>query len=467
MQQLLDGVEVLRLRGNPARTEITSISHDSRKVTTGTLFCCLRGARVDGHDFAPAAVAAGASALLCERELPLDVPQAVVGDSRAAAGPAAAAFFGHPSRRMTLVGVTGTNGKTTTAHLVKAVLEADGRKTGVIGTLSGRRTTPEAIDLQMQLASMIDDGSTAAAIEVSSHALVQHRVGGTWFAVVAFTNLSPEHLDYHESMEAYFEAKSLLFRPEYAALAVVNGDDPWGRRLIESARIPTTSFSLAEVEDLDLGPTSSSFTWRGQAVTLQLGGMFNVQNAVSAAAIGSTLGVDERTVAAGLAAAPPVPGRFQTVEARQPFLVIVDYAHTPASLEQLLQSARHYTTGRVITVFGCGGDRDRIKRPAMGAVATRLSDLAFLTSDNPRHEDPGAIIDEVRAGVERPEVLVVEPDRRAAIAAALAAACDGDVVVLAGKGHETVQVVGDEELDFDDRVVALEELAALSGAGGW
>jgi UDP-N-acetylmuramoyl-L-alanyl-D-glutamate--2,6-diaminopimelate ligase len=467
MQQLLDGVEVLRLRGDPGRAEITSISHDSRNVTTGTLFCCLRGVHADGHDFAARAVAAGASALLTERELPLDVPQAVVADTRAAAGPVAAAVFGHPSRRMNVVGITGTNGKTTTAHLVKAVLEADGRQTGVIGTLSGPRTTPEAIDLQMQMSAMVDDGDTAVAVEVSSHALVQHRVAGTWFAVVAFTNLSPEHLDYHESMEAYFEAKSLLFGPERAGVAVVNADDSYGRRLIESARIPTTPFSLAEVDDLDVGPRWSTFTWRGHAVKLQFGGVFNVQNAVAAASIGSSLGLDDGTVVAGLSAAPPVPGRFQTVDAGQPFLVVVDYAHTPASLEQALQSARHDTTGRVITVFGCGGDRDRIKRPAMGAIATRLSDLAFLTSDNPRHEDPMGIIDEVLAGVERPEVLVVEPDRRAAIAGALGAARSGDVVVLAGKGHESMQVVGDDELPFDDRIVAREELAALSGAGAW
>jgi UDP-N-acetylmuramoyl-L-alanyl-D-glutamate--2,6-diaminopimelate ligase len=467
MQQLLDGVEVLRLRGDPARTEITSISHDSRQVTAGTMFCCLRGASVDGHDFAARAVAAGASALLCERELPLDVPQAIVADTRVAAGPAAAALFGHPSRRMTVVGVTGTNGKTTTTHLVRAVLEAAGRKTGVIGTLSGPRTTPEAIELQAQLGAMVDDGTTAAAIEVSSHALVQHRVDGTWFSVVAFTNLSPEHLDYHQSMEAYFAAKSSLFGPERAGLAVVNADDPWGRRLIESARVPTTPFSLAEANDLDVGRTSSTFVWQGQTVKLQLGGAFNVVNAIAAAEIGRALGVDAPTVAAGLSAAPPVPGRFETVDSGQPFLVIVDYAHTPASLEQVLQSARHGTAGRVITVFGCGGERDRVKRPVMGAVATRLSDVAYLTSDNPRGEDPGTIIDEVRAGVERPEVLIVEPNRRAAIAGALASARDGDTVVLAGKGHEITQVVGDDALPFDDRTVAREELARISRGRGW
>ncbi|MDQ6928647.1 MAG: UDP-N-acetylmuramoyl-L-alanyl-D-glutamate--2,6-diaminopimelate ligase [Actinomycetota bacterium] len=467
MQQLLEEVEVLSLRGDPSRTEIRSISHDSRTVTPGALFCCLRGERADGHDFAARAVASGATALLCETALPLDVAQVIVADTRAAAGPAAAAFFGHPSRRLAVVGVTGTNGKTTTTHLVKSVLEAAGRSTGVIGTLSGPRTTPEAIDLQAQLATMVDDGNTAASIEVSSHALVQQRVAGTWFSVAAFTNLSPEHLDYHESMEAYFEAKSLLFSPDRAGVAVVNADDPWGKRLLDSARMPMTPFSIDDVGDLDVGARASTFSWHGEPITLQVGGRFNVVNAVAAASIATVLGVDPATVAAGLNAAPAVPGRFETIDAGQPFLVIVDYAHTPASLEQALQSARQGVTGRVVTVFGCGGDRDRSKRPAMGAVATRWSDLAFLTSDNPRSEDPALIIDEVLTGVERREVLVVEPDRRAAIAGALAAARAGDAVVIAGKGHETTQLVGDEVLPFDDREVAREQLAARGRGGGW
>ncbi|HUQ62909.1 MAG TPA: UDP-N-acetylmuramoyl-L-alanyl-D-glutamate--2,6-diaminopimelate ligase [Acidimicrobiales bacterium] len=466
MQSLLEGVEVLRLRGDPARTEITSITQDSRTVTPGALFCCLPGSQADGHDFASRAVTAGASALLCERELPLDVSQAVVRDARAAAGPVAAAFYGNPSRQLAVVGVTGTNGKTTTTHLVKAVLEADGRKTGVIGTLSGPRTTPEAIDLQARLAEMVAGGSSAAAIEVSSHALVQHRVSGTWFSVVAFTNLSPEHLDYHKTMDAYFEAKLALFNPERAGLAVVNADDPWGRRLIEAAPMPITPFSLADVSDIVLGPVSSTFVWDGHRVELQLGGSFNVANAVAAAAIGRALGVDSKAIAAGLSTAPPVPGRVETVGAGQPFLVIVDYAHTPASLEQVLLSARG-AGKRVITVFGCGGDRDRTKRPAMGEVATRLSDVAILTSDNPRSEDPSAIIGEVRAGIGRSEVLVVEPDRRAAIANALAQARAGDVVVLAGKGHETVQLVGERSFPFDDRQVAREVLAELKERAAW
>lgn len=467
LQRLLEEVEVLRLRGDPARAEITSITHDSRTVTPGTLFCCLRGVQADGHDFAPQAVRAGATALLCERELSVDAAQVIVADTRAAVGPVSAAFFGHPSRRLAVVGVTGTNGKTTTTHLVRSVLERAGTKTGVIGTLSGPRTTPEAVELQAQLAKMAADGKAAAAIEVSSHALVQHRVDGTWFSVVAFTNLSAEHLDYHQSMESYFEAKASLFAPERAAMAVINADDPWGRRLLESASMPMTPFSLADARDLEVGSTSSTFTWDGKRVVLGFGGLFNVANAVAAASIGRALGVDAATIAAGLSGAPLVPGRFETVDDGQPFLVVVDYAHTPASLEQLLRSAPRGRAQRVITVFGCGGDRDRAKRPAMGALASHLSDLAVLTSDNPRSEDPSAIIEEVLAGVDRPEVLVVEPDRRAAIAIALAAARPGDVVFVAGKGHETVQLVGDEVLPFDDREVCREELARLREDGAW
>jgi UDP-N-acetylmuramoyl-L-alanyl-D-glutamate--2,6-diaminopimelate ligase len=466
MQLLLEEVEVLGLRGDPAHVDITSITQDSRTVTPGALFCCLRGSAADGHDFASTAVSVGAHALLCERELPLDAVQAIVADARAAAGPVAASFFGHPSRRLAVVGVTGTNGKTTTTHLVKSVLEADGRKTGLIGTLSGARTTPEAIDLQHQLAKMVDDGSSAAAIEVSSHALVQHRIAGTRFAVAAFTNLSPEHLDYHGSMDDYFEAKSSLFTADRASVGVVNGDDPWGRKLIEAASIPMIPFSRTDVSDLRLRPRAATFEWDGQRVALQFGGAFNVLNAVAAATIGRVLGVDAKTIAAGLSAAPPVPGRFQTIDHNQPFLVIVDFAHTPASLEEVLHAARP-VAGRLITVFGCGGDRDRAKRPAMGEVATRLSDLAFVTSDNPRSEDPRTIIDQVRAGVQRPEVLVVEPDRRAAIAAALAAARPGDVVVLAGKGHETVQLIGERAVPFDDRQVARDALDDLEGRAAW
>ncbi|MGI9023266.1 MAG: UDP-N-acetylmuramoyl-L-alanyl-D-glutamate--2,6-diaminopimelate ligase [Acidimicrobiales bacterium] len=466
--RLLGELEVLEFRGDPAGTDISAITHDSRAVAPGALFCCVDGERVDGHAFAAGAVAGGAAALLCERPLPLGVTQAIVPSVRRAMATAAATLFGHPSRRMAVVGVTGTNGKTTTTHLLASALRAGGRPCEVIGTLSGPRTTPEATDLQKLLADLAGRGA-AAAMEVSSHALTQHRVDATWFGVAVFTNLSAEHLDFHRTMEEYFAAKASLFSPERAALGVVNVDDPWGRRLFDAASIPTRPFSLADAVDLDVGATSSTFRWEGRPVRLRLGGTFNVANALAAATAVRELGVDASSVAEGLSSLSSVPGRFEAVEGGQPFTVLVDYAHTPHSLEQALVAARHAVgadgaSGRVLVVFGCGGDRDRSKRPAMGELAARLADVAVLTSDNPRSEDPLAIIAEVRAGAADPGSLIVEPDRRAAIALALSRARDGDVVVVAGKGHETTQVTGDTVVTFDDRVVVREELHRVVAA---
>jgi UDP-N-acetylmuramoyl-L-alanyl-D-glutamate--2,6-diaminopimelate ligase len=474
LDRLLGDLEVLETRGDPGATEVTAITHDSGSVVPGALFCCVPGERRDGHDFAPAAVAAGAAALLCERVLTavpvtrVPVAQVIVPSVRRAMGPAAATLFDHPSRRTPVVGVTGTNGKTTTTHLLAAALQAAGRPAEVIGTLSGARTTPEAPELQARLAELAAREATAA-VEVSSHALAQHRVDATWFSVAVFTNLSQDHLDFHLSMDDYFATKARLFTAERAAVAVVNTDDLWGRRLLEmvTGSLPTRPFSLADAADLEVGPGGSTFRWAGQPVRLRLGGVFNVTNALAAAFGARELGADAGAVAEGLSSVVSVPGRFEEVDAGQSFTVVVDYAHTPASLEQVLTAARRIASGagngsgagRVLVVFGCGGDRDRAKRPAMGEAATRLADLAVLTSDNPRREDPLAIIEEVRAGVSRPEVLVVEPDRRAAIAGALASARPGDVVVVAGKGHEAVQVTGDEVVPFDDRVVVREELA--------
>jgi UDP-N-acetylmuramoyl-L-alanyl-D-glutamate--2,6-diaminopimelate ligase len=464
LERLLGEVEVLDLRGDPAGTEVTAITHDSAAVSPGALFCCVPGRRADGHDFAAAAVAAGAGALLAERLLPPSVPQVVVPSVRRAMGPVAAAFFDHPSRRLAVVGVTGTNGKTTTTHLLAAAMAAAGRTSEVIGTLSGPRTTPEAPEVQARLADLAAAGTSVAAMEVSSHALVQHRVDATWFAVAVFTNLSQDHLDFHPSMDDYFAAKASLFTPERAALAVLNADDPWGRRLLDTVAVPTRAFSLDDAVDLDVGARTSTFRWHGRPVRLRLGGAFNVANALAAATAAQELGADAASVAEGLSSVVSVPGRFEDVDAGQPFTVVVDYAHTPASLEHVLVAARRVSgngTGptRVLVVFGCGGDRDRTKRPAMGEAAARLADVAVLTSDNPRGEDPLAIIAEVRAGARRPEALVVEPDRRAAIALALGRARAGDVVVVAGKGHEAVQVTGDLAVPFDDRVVVREELA--------
>ncbi|HEX2041616.1 MAG TPA: UDP-N-acetylmuramoyl-L-alanyl-D-glutamate--2,6-diaminopimelate ligase [Acidimicrobiales bacterium] len=461
LDRLLGGVEVLDLRGDPASTEVAAITHDSRAVISGALFCCVPGAVADGHDYAADAVAAGASALLCERVLPLEITQVVVPSVRVAMARAAAAFFGHPSRRLSVVGVTGTNGKTTTTYLLAAALRADGRPTEVVGTLSGPRTTPEAPELQARLAALADAGTAAVSMEVSSHALAQHRVDATWFPVGVFTNLSEEHLDFHGTLEEYFAAKASLFSPDRVGVAVVNADDPWGRRLLSAVSVPTRPFTLADAADLHVGPVSSTFRWEGELVELHLGGTFNVANALAAATAARELGAAPTAIAAGLSSLTSVPGRFETVDAGQPFTVVVDYAHTPASLEQVLLAGRHAAAtegGRVLLVFGCGGDRDTAKRPAMGDVATRLADLAVLTSDNPRSEDPGAIIEAVRKGARRPEVLVVEPDRRAAIALALDNARPGDVVVVAGKGHETTQVTGASVEPFDDRAVVRAEL---------
>ena len=291
---------------------------------------------------------------------------------------------------------------------------------------------------------------------------MQHRVDATWFEVAAFTNLSQDHLDYHGSMDEYFAAKQLLFHPDRARTGVVNADDPWGRRLLAMSPLTLRPFSMADALGLELGPEGSTFAWQGEPVHLPLAGQFNVSNALCAAACARELGVGPAAVAAGLGAVASVPGRFERVDGGGPVAVVVDYAHTPAGLEHVLGAARAVVAdasrGRVIVVFGCGGDRDREKRPAMGETATRLADLAVLTNDNPRSEDPLAILEEVRAGVRRPEVLVVEPDRRAAIALALDRAAPGDVVVIAGKGHETVQVTGSVAVPFDDREVARQEL---------
>jgi len=468
---LLGELEVLGFRGDPAGTEIAAITHDSRDVTPGALFCCVSGGRVDGHDLAGAAVVAGAAALLCERALPAAVPQAIVSCTRVAMAPAAATFFGHPSRHLSVAGVTGTNGKTTTTHLLAAALRADGRPCEVIGTLSGPRTTPEAIELQARLADLVGRGVSGAAIEVSSHALAQHRVDATWFSVAVFTNLSPDHLDFHGTMPEYFAAKASLFSAERAAVGVINDDDPWGRRLLETASLPTRPFSLADAVDLEVGSTSSTFRWEGELVRLRLGGAFNVSNSLAAATAARELGVDASAVAEGLSSVTSIPGRFEAIDEGQPFTVLVDYAHTPDSLTQALLAARHAARavdggpGRVLVVFGCGGDRDRVKRPVMGEVAARLADLAVLTSDNPRSEDPLAIIAEVQAGVADPDALLVEPDRRAAIAEALSRARPGDVVVVAGKGHEPTQVLADSVVDFDDRAVVRDELVRSRGTG--
>jgi UDP-N-acetylmuramoyl-L-alanyl-D-glutamate--2,6-diaminopimelate ligase len=483
-----------RIAGPPGEPEIADIAFDSRLAGPGTLFFCVRGSSADGHDFASDVVAAGAAALVVERELEVDVPQLVVSDSRRAMAPIAARFFGDPSAELTMIGITGTNGKTTTAFLVRSVLEAAGISSGLLGTVrrvvGGRseeveRTTPEAIDLQRSFRRMLDAGDRACVMEVSSHALTLGRADAIHFDVAAFTNLTQDHLDFHHDMEDYFAAKRLLFAPSKPGFApgaaVVNVDDRYGRRLaadLQGGPTRLTTFSAAgHLADLtahgvEFDASGATFTLRGggppRRVSIGLPGRFNVENALAALAAAQAAGVAIDRAVAALAAAEPVPGRMEPVDAGQTFGVLVDYAHTPDSLENVLRAARRLTRGRLICAFGCGGDRDAAKRPLMGRAGAELADLAIVTSDNPRSEDPDAIIEQILAGIpaDRRGAVEIEPDRRAAIALAVARAAGGDLVVIAGKGHEQGQeLAGGRKIPFDDREVAREELAALAAAG--
>ncbi len=463
MTSLIHDIDVVGVRGDLAVTEVRGVEFDSRRVGKGSLFCCVPGLRSDGHRFAADAVAQGASCLLCERILDLDVTQVQVaqGSIRPAMARLSSTFFGHPARSMTMVGVTGTNGKTTVTHLVASILERAGYPTGIIGTLGGERTTPESPVIQGLLAGFRDEGRRAVAMEVSSLGLAQNRVDGIVFDVAAFTNLSRDHLDHHGTMDEYFATKARLFEKGRTRTAVIDVDDPWGRQLAERAstdRVVTVQRS--DATDISLSIGWSSFRWRGRSVTVPLSGMFNVDNALIAAAVGRSLGIDVDLVAEGLAAATPVPGRMEVVWPGPPFAVVVDYAHTPAGLTVALEAARHLaSSGRVVSVFGAGGDRDQGKRAAMGEAGARGSELVVLTSDNPRSEDPAAIIDQVRSGIGTTAQVVVEPDRAEAIATAIGRASVGDVVVIAGKGHEVGQYLADRVVPFDDRVQARRALA--------
>jgi UDP-N-acetylmuramoyl-L-alanyl-D-glutamate--2,6-diaminopimelate ligase len=453
------------LVGDPT-VRISSVTHDSRRVRPGSMYCCIPGANVDGHAFAADAVKAGAPALVVDHELDLAVAQLVVHDVRAASGPIAASVFGHPSRDdLTVVGVTGTNGKTTVTHLLAPILNVAGLPCGVIGTLSGTHTTPEAPDLQRELRRFVDDGKSSVAMEVSSHALALRRVDGTRFAAAVFTNLGRDHLDLHESQERYFAAKARLFTEEFTELGVVNLDDVHGRLLADASTIRLVGFSESDAVDVDVRATAHHYVWRGRPVAVPLGGRFNVLNSIAAATTAEALGVPHDAIVEGLAVVRPVPGRFESIDAGQPFDVIVDYAHTPDGLRVALTSAREAARGgRLIVVFGCGGDRDVAKRPLMGATAAELADVAVVTSDNPRSEDPDEIIWAVVAGIpaDYRQRAVIEPDRRSAIATAFGAARPGDMVVIAGKGHEATQTIGSTVLPFDDGAVARDLLENLT-----
>ena len=456
--------------------EVRDLAYDARSVDDGALFFCVPGQRVDGHDFAAEAVARGAVALVVERPLELTVPQLVVPDSRAAMAVAADAFFGEPTSELAVAGVTGTSGKTTTAFLLYAVLAAAGRRPGLLGTVETRvngerrpatRTTAEAIDLQRLFREMLDAGDRSCAMEATSHGSALKRLDRVRFAALAFTNLSQDHLDFHRDLEDYFDAKRRLFVGDDAPPAAVNIGDAHGRRLAEELRgrhTPLITFGFADdaeirPEGLDFSGPVTTLTAGGIPLRTRLRGRFNVENVLATVAVARLLEIADDAVATGVGSIGGVPGRFETVDEGQPFTVVVDYAHKPGALENVLRTARGLTAGRVICVFGCGGDRDHGKRPQMGRIATELADVAIVTSDNPRSEDPQAIIDEVLAGtVGEPEV---EPERRAAIEKAVELAEPGDVVVIAGKGHEPGQEIAGRITPFDDRDVARDALRAL------
>ncbi|HEX3041363.1 MAG TPA: UDP-N-acetylmuramoyl-L-alanyl-D-glutamate--2,6-diaminopimelate ligase [Solirubrobacterales bacterium] len=474
LAELVAGLPGARVVGDGS-VGVEELAYDSRKVEPGTLFCCVVGEKSDGHEFGPRAVEDGAVALVVERELTeVAVPQVVVPDSRAAMAPLAARFYGDPTAELRVVGVTGTNGKTTTAFLVHEILKAAEYPCGLLGTVKQivggvqkevERTTPEAIELQRTFCQMLAGGDEACAMEVSSHAMTLHRADAIHFEVAVFTNLTQDHLDFHADMEDYFLAKRKLFEAG-PTTAIVNVDDPYGRRLAGEFECLTFSAEGAEADysarDVSFDAGGARFSVGEMDLRTGLPGHFNVANALGAFAAAEAMGVGAEIAAAGLARAARVPGRFEPIDEGQGFSVLVDYAHTPDSLENVLRAARRLTSGRLISVFGAGGDRDRDKRPKMGRAGAELSDLAVITSDNPRSEDPEAIVAEVAAGAEGAAELEVVVDRREAIALALGRAGSGDTVVIAGKGHEQGQEFeAGRKIPFDDREVAREELWKL------
>ncbi len=462
------GGEVL---GDP-KVGVTDVTHDSRQAAPGVLFVAVRGERHDGHEFVTQAVDSGSPAVCVESALDVEVSQLVVGDTRRAMGPLAAAVHGHPSKKVPVIGVTGTNGKTTVTHYIEAIAKSAGATAGLIGTVATRvgatsipstKTTPEATDFQRLLGEMRDMGADLIAAEVSSHALELDRVSGSDFAVAAFTNLSQDHLDFHGSMAAYRAAKEKLFRDYPVRRAVINVDDPVGREIAGWTEAPVTTIGAGadvRAENLVATVEGSAFDLVTPAMTTSVVtpiiGSFNVQNALVAVGCCLAVGVDEEVAATGVESLPRVPGRFEVIPG--PVRVVVDYAHTPEGISAAVATAREICQGRVFVVVGAGGDRDREKRPLMGSAASQ-ADLAILTSDNPRSEEPRAIVDEVAAGAEPARVLI-EVDRRSAIERAVDMATSGDLVLVLGKGHETGQEIGGEVVPFDDRVVVRELLEA-------
>ncbi len=484
---LLEGVA---MTGSPADSgvDITGIAYDSRKAGKGNLFVAVRGEHVDGHVFAADAVRRGAAAVVYDKpqvEPELAASGAVlvrVQDSRRALAPLSANFYGRPSQKLGMIGITGTNGKTTTSYLIKSILETWGRKVGLIGTIQymvgtkvfrADHTTPEALEFQAMLRQMVDAGCSHVVSEVSSHALAQGRVDDTVFGTAVFTNLTRDHLDFHRTMEAYFDAKERLFRDllHPGGASVINYDDIWGRRLMARVSAGTVvtygletgaDIRAADIDNAFDGLRFALFSRDGRhEVVSSLTGLPNVYNILAAAGAAAAIGVPWKVILEGVSQAGPVKGRFEKIDAGQSFLAVVDYAHTEDALERLIYTARGLTDGKVITVFGCGGDRDRGKRPRMGALATKYSDFVVMTTDNPRSEDPLEILREIERGAVRSNYLI-EPDRQVAIRKAVMMADEHDVVLVAGKGHEQYQEVAGTRIAFSDRAVLEEAIHRLS-----
>jgi UDP-N-acetylmuramoyl-L-alanyl-D-glutamate--2,6-diaminopimelate ligase len=501
LARLLDGVVVTKMFQSlygkmvmSTEVDVRGIQYDSRKIGRSEMFVAIRGTATDGHRFIGSAVHNGASVVVMQEDAAMDdafflhegVTKIVVPDSRKALATMAANYYGHPSRRLELVGVTGTNGKTTTTHLVKSILEVSGKRVGLIGTIDYKvgdevihatHTTPESLEVNQLLASMVDKGCTAAVMEVSSHALAMSRVYGLAFKAATFTNLTQDHLDFHGSMEEYFRAKKLLFDGlTTSAVAITNADDQYGGRIVEGTQARTITYSTvaeAEVEarNIHLDVRGSRFTifhdGSRQDVVSVLTGRFNIANMTAAYATALALGISEEHILSGIALVKSVRGRFERIVSPRRWTAIVDYAHTPDALENCLRTVHDLLpsgrTSRIITVFGCGGNRDRGKRPTMGNIAATLSDITIVTSDNPRTEDPSAIIEEITTGIVKGKQVYTEVDRRKAIVLGLGLAKPGDVVLIAGKGHEDYQVIGDATLHFDDR----EEVESYIRNNAW
>ena len=481
LQELLKSLHSLSplTEANP---EITSIENDNRKVQQGSLFICIKGYTVDGHDFAQLAVENGASAILAERPLKLDVPVLVVNDTKRAMAVLADAFYEHPTKQLHLIGITGTNGKTTTSHLIEKIFSDAGKKTGLIGTmytkigdeiLETKNTTPESLTLQKTFKSMVDASVEAAVMEVSSHALDLGRVHGCDYNVAVFTNLTQDHLDYHHTMEEYKRAKSLLFSQlgntydvKHPKFAVLNADDPASETYKKSTAAHVITYGIdqnADIKAIDIEMTSSGTKFILQTfgkhlpMEIQLIGKFSIYNVLASVAAALVSGIPIEKIIGSIENVKGVAGRVELVNAGQNFTVIVDYAHTPDSLENVLKTVRQFAKRKIFVVVGCGGDRDRTKRPLMAKIACQFATDPIFTSDNPRSEDPLAILKDMEEGVHGENYLVI-PDRKQAIATAIQNAANGDVILIAGKGHETYQIIGKQVHDFDDRLVAKEAI---------